>query len=298
VWRALANSRPKQVLQVGLQRRYSQYYQLAKAQTGVNLEVLDGSGRVIRTYKSEEEVVPDKPLPERPESEEKPEVMPKAAGLHRFVWDLRYDKPKLVGSAIFDMGPPDMPMVLPGTYQVRLKAGGQSLTAPVEVKLDPRVTTSATDLRKQFEMMVELRDLLGRAHGTILEIRALREQLRTLKDRLGDTPGGKAVVAAADALDTRVSPFEAELIQVKARSSQDMCNWPTMLNSKIAWLSNVVDSADAAPTRQAQELLAELKARTDAQIGPWKEALAKDVSALNELMQREGIPAVGLVAAR
>ncbi len=274
------------------------YYQLAKAQAGVSLEVLDGSGKVIRTYKSEEEVVPDKPLPERPEPEEKPEVMPKEAGLHRFVWDLRHDKPKLVGSAIFDMGPPDMPMVLPGTYQVRLNAGGQRLTAPVEVKLDPRVTTSAADLRQQFELMVEIRDLLGRAHGTILEIRALRGQLRALKDRLGDSPRGKAVVGAAEALDARMSPYEAELIQLKARSSQDMCNWPTMLNSKIAWLSNVVDSADAAPTRQAQELFAELKARTDAQIGPWKEALARDVSALNELMQKEGIPAVGLVAAR
>jgi hypothetical protein len=147
-------------------------------------------------------------------------------------------------------------------------------------------------------MMVELRDVLGRAHGTILEIRALRSQLRALKDRLGDSPQGKAVVAAAEKLDAKMSPVEGELIQLKARSSQDMCNWPTMLNSKIAWLSNVVDSADAAPTRQAQELFAELKARTDAQVGPWREALAKDVPALNELMQKAGIPAVGLVAAR
>jgi hypothetical protein len=274
------------------------YYQLAKAQAGVSLDILDPTGKVIRTYKSEEEIIPDKPLPEEPEPEEKPEVMAKDAGLHRFVWNLRHDKPKLVGSAIFDMGPPDMPMVLPGTYQVRLNAGGQNVTAPVEVKLDPRVTTSEADLRKQFEMMVDLRDVLGRAHGTILEIRALRAQLRALKDRVGDSPKAKAVLAAADALEARMSPIEAELIQLKARSSQDMCNWPTMLNSKIAWLSNVADSADAAPTRQAQELFAELKARTESQIAPWKETVAKDVPALNELMQKEGIPAVGFVVGR
>ncbi len=274
------------------------YYQLAKAQTGVRLEVLDPGGQVIRTYKSEEEVIPDKPLPEEPEPEEKPEVMPKEAGLHRFVWNLRHDKPKLVGSAIYDMGPPDMPMVLPATYQLRLLAGGQSLTAAVEVKADPRVPTSAADLRQQFDLMVEIRALLGRAHAAILDIRSLRAQLKALKDRVTDSPQGKAVVAAADALDAKMSPLEAELIQLKARSSQDMCNWPTMLNSKIAWLSNVVDSADAAPTRQARELFEELKARTEAQIGPWQEALARDVPALNALMQREGIPAVGFVAAR
>jgi len=124
----------------------------------------------------------------------------------------------------------------------------------------------------------------------------VRQQLHALKGRLGDSARGKAVADAADALDSKMSPLEAGLIQVKARSSQDMCNWPTMLNSKITWLSNVVGSADAAPTRQARELLAELKARTDAQIAPWKEALAKDVAALNALMQEAGVPAVGLPA--
>ena len=104
-------------------------------------------------------------------------------------------------------------------------------------------------------------------------------------------------MAAADALDAKASPLEAGLIQLKARSSQDMCNWPTMLNSKLAWLSNVVDSADAPPTRQALELLTELKAKTEALVGPWKQALARDVPALNELMQKEGVPAVGLAGA-
>jgi photosystem II stability/assembly factor-like uncharacterized protein len=274
------------------------YYSLAKAQPSATLEVRDGSGRVIRTYRSEEEVVPDKPLPERPEPEEKAEVLPKDAGLHRFVWDLRYDKPKLVGSAIFDMGPPDMPMVLPGRYELRLSAGGKSLSAPVEVKLDPRVSASAADLQQQFELMVQLRELLGSAHAGILEMRALRGQLRALRDRLGDSPSGKAVASAAEALDAKLSPLEGELIQLKARSSQDMCNWPTKLNSKLAWLTNVVDSADAAPTRQARELFAELKANAELQLGPWKEILARDVAALNELMRKEGVQAVGLPGVR
>ncbi len=274
------------------------YYQLAQKQTEVSLEVLDGSGKVIRRYKSEEEVIPDKPLPERPEPDEKPDVMPKEAGLHRFVWDLRHDKPKLVGSAIYDMGTPPMPMVLPGTYQVRLSAGGKTLTAPVEVRLDPRVKTSEADLRRQYEMMLDIRDTLARAHEAVLEIRAVRKQLEALKTRVGDSAKGKAVVAAADAIDAKAAPLEAGILQLKARSSQDMCNWPTMLTSKLAWLAAVVDSADAAPTRQAEEFFAELKERTDALVRPWKEALARDVPALNELMQREGVPAVGLAAER
>jgi photosystem II stability/assembly factor-like uncharacterized protein len=273
------------------------YYQLAKKQERVRVEVLDASGKVVRSYKSEEEVVPDKPLPERPERDEKPDVLPKDAGLHRFVWDLRHDRPKLVGSAIFDMGDPDMPMVLPGSYQIRLQAGDQTATAPVEVKLDPRVTTQAAELARQFELMAEIKDALGRSHGAVLEMRALRAQLDALRKRLAGSERGKAVVEAAAALEARFAPLEAELIEVRARSSQDMCNYPTKLSSKLAWLTNVVDGADAAPTRQARELFAELKAKADAQIGPWQELLAQDVPALNELMRKEGIPAVGLPAA-
>jgi phage-related tail protein len=189
-----------------------------------------------------------------------------------------------------------MPMVLPGTYQLRLVAGATTLTAPVEVKLDPRVTTSAAELQQQFELMEGIRDLLGRAHATVLEIRAVRAQLEALRARVGDSDKAGVVRAAADQLEAKMNPLEAQLIQLKARASQDMCNWPTMLNSKIAWLSNVVDSADAAPTRQARELYAELAARTEAQVGPWRELLAKDVKALDELMRREGIPAVGIAS--
>jgi hypothetical protein len=126
----------------------------------------------------------------------------------------------------------------------------------------------------------------------------VRTQLQSLKARLGDSPKAKAIVASADAIDARMSPLEQELIQVKARSSQDMCNYPTMFTSKLAWLSNVVDSADRAPTRQAVEFFGELKARAEAQLEPWSELVSKDLPALNELMQREGIPAVGPALAK
>jgi hypothetical protein len=71
-----------------------------------------------------------------------------------------------------------------------------------------------------------------------------------------------------------------------------------MFTSKLAWLSNVVDRADRAPTRQAVEFFGELKARAEAQLEPWSELVSKDLPALNELMQREGIPAVGPALAK
>jgi hypothetical protein len=275
------------------------YYQLAQAQKDeIALEILDSGGSVLRKYSSREKVIPDKPLPERPERDRTKDLLPTEAGLHRFVWNLRYEEPEFLGSTIFDMGRPDMPMALPGTYQVRLNVAGVTRTAPLEVRLDPRVKTAPEELQRQFELAMQVRELFDRMHGALRQIRGVRAQLKALKERMGDSTQARSVAAAADAIEARMSPLEQELIQVKARSSQDMCNYPTRLTSKLAWLSNVVDSADRAPTQQARELFTELKALAESQLGPWSELMAKDLPALNELMQREGIPAVGPATAR
>jgi photosystem II stability/assembly factor-like uncharacterized protein len=275
------------------------YYQLAQAHKDeITLEILEAGGRLVRKYSSREKVIPDKPLPERPEKDEPKDALPATAGLHRVVWNLRYEEPDFLGSTIFDMGRPDMPMALPGTYQVRLNVAGVVRTAPLEVKADPRVKATPEELRKQFELAMQVRELFERTHRALREIRGVRSQLQALKGRLGDPARAASVVTAADAIEARMAPLEQELIQVKARSSQDMCNWPTRLTSKLGWLSNVVDSADRAPTQQAFELFAELKARAEAQLGPWNELLAKELPSLNELMQREGVPAVGPAPAR
>jgi hypothetical protein len=91
-----------------------------------------------------------------------------------------------------------------------------------------------------------------------------------------------------------MAPAEAELIEVRAKTSQDMCNYPTKLNSKVAWLDNVVDSADTPPTKQSYEFFDLMKGIADKQLAAWKEIVAKDVAALNEWMKKENIPAVAL----
>lgn len=266
------------------------YYLKEEQKEEITLEILDRDASVIRKYSSREKEVEGKPLPERPVPEEKPNVLPSKAGLHRFVWNLRYELPDLVPSAIYDMGPPSGPLVLPGRYQARLTVAGKSYTAPIEVKLDPRVKTPQADLEKQFALGMNIRDLLGRAHAGVLEIRHLRMQLAALRQRLDNDAKARAIAAMAEAIEKKMAPIEADLIEVHARASQDMCNYPTMLNGKIAYLGDVVDSADAAPTQQAYEFFEVLRARTNRQLTAWKEVVARDVTALNERMRRENIP--------
>jgi hypothetical protein len=245
---------------------------------------------VIRTFTSA--VKKKEEAPEEWEQDEEAEHIPAAAGLNRFAWDLRLEPPVKIPAAIYDNGKPTGPLVLPGAYQVRLTVAGKSSSAPFEVKLDPRVKTSGDDLRKQFDLMLKLRDRQDEMNKAILAIRDLRGQLQALEKRLGEREETKSVAAASSNLRKKTSDIEQELIQVNAKATEDEANFPVKLNSKFGYLNRVVDSADAAPTAAEEAVFAELDRQLDAQLAKWRDVLSKDIPGLNDDMRKNNIPLV------
>ncbi len=267
------------------------YYSLKEApKDPIKLELLDAQGKVLRTFTSA--VKKKEEAPEEWEHDEEAEHIPSAAGLNRFAWDLRLEPPVKIPAAIYDNGRPTGPLVLPGAYQVRLTVAGKSSTAPLEVKLDPRVKTSADDLRKQFDLMLKLRDRQDELNKAILAIRDLRVQLLALEKRLGGRDETKSVAEASSNLRKTASDLEQELIQVNAKATEDEANFPVKLNSKFGYLSGVVDSADTAPTAAEEAVFAKLDQQLESQLAKWREVLAKDIPALNDEMRKNNIPLV------
>ena len=272
------------------------YYLKAEATEPIRLEILDPQKNVIRQYSSRQ--------PKKEEAAEEgeeegeaiapEEVLPGDAGMHRFVWDLRYQMPPLVGKAIWDMGKPGTPLALPGAYEVRLTAGGKTLSAPIEVQADPRVNVPRADLEEQLALWLKTRDLLGEIHRTVLDIRAVRPQLTSLRKHLiaSADEKQKALAADVDGIRKKMDAVEAELIEVKAKSSEDMCNYPTKLHNKVAWLMSSIGGGDSAPTASEQEFYEEKRRESDAQINAWKKLLDEDVAALNQKIRGEGIPVI------
>jgi hypothetical protein len=65
----------------------------------------------------------------------------------------------------------------------------------------------------------------------------------------------------------------------------------------LAYLQNVTDSADAAPTAAEDAVFAELAERLEAQLEKWRDVLAKDVPALNDAMRKNNIALIAPAAA-
>jgi photosystem II stability/assembly factor-like uncharacterized protein len=267
------------------------YWLKEKPKEPIKVEILDDHGKTLRTVSS----AVKKEAEETTEFDEDPEIthMPAEAGLNLFVWDLRGQMPVKIPVAIYDNGKPTGPLLLPGTYQVRLAVAGKFYTASIEIKMDPRIKTSPDDLRKQFDLLSKLRDTEDELNKAILGIRDLNNQLQALEKRLGSVKETKAVADSCAELRKKIRAIEEELIQVNATAQEDEANYPTKLNSKLGYVSGVVDSADTAPTRAELEVFAQLDKQLQAELNKWREVLSKDLPALNDSMRKQDVAVVG-----
>jgi hypothetical protein len=214
------------------------------------------------------------------------------AGLNRFVWDMRHADAARFPGMIMWAGDVRGPRAAPGTYQVKLTAGGQTLTQSFEIKRDPRLQTTPEEFQKQLALSLRIRDKLTETHEAVARIRDVKRQLNDLLTRAADQPNAKPVLDAGRALGAKLTAVEEELYQTKNQSSQDPLNFPIKLNNKLAALGGVVSSADAQPTDQSYTLYEELSTKIDAQLRQLEQVMTADLKAFNNLVRTSDIPAV------
>jgi len=263
-------------------------------ETKITLEILDSSGKTIRKYPRQKEASSDNDEEDSFSRDESAGRLPVDAGLNRFVWDLRYEGATKVPKAPLWGGDTNGPKALPGMYQIRLTVLGKSYTAPLEIKVDPRLKMDQQDLTKQFDLLLNIRDKVTETDNAIIQIRDLRDQINTLNTRLKSDARSKVIADAGKALDTKMTVVEEALIQTKAKSGQDVLNFPVRLNNDLVALSGVVGSADSAPTKQSYEVFEMLSKAVDEQLAKWKTILSTDVAAYNNLAKQKEIPALML----
>jgi hypothetical protein len=259
-------------------------------QPKITLDILDASGKVIRHFpKKEEEGEQDEGFgaPDRNAGK-----LPAEAGLNRFVWDLDYEGATKVPHAPLWGGSTSGPRALPGTYQVKLTVLGKSYTAPLEIKADPRLAVTQADLEKQFALLIKIRDKVTETDDAINQIRDLREQMNAINKRLKGDPRAKAIADAGKSLDKKMIEVEEALIQTKAKSGQDVLNFPIRLNNHLVALGGVVASADTAPTKQSYEVFDMLSKAVDEQLAKWKAIVSTDVKSYDDLVKQQEIPAL------
>jgi hypothetical protein len=281
----------------------------------VALEIADAAGHLVRRFSSA-----DRPKPVDPKTLPiptywiRPELqLPADAGMHRFVWDLRYPPPDALRheypiSAVVHDTPPEPlgPYALPGQYQVKLTVGGKTLTQPLTVKMDPRVLTPAEGLAQQLKLASGIAEAMRQDAAALREVKALRGSLAKLvatarEKRLGkDVMDEMAAVSAKAATLAEGGQGEGGAppaapgagVRRRAAATTDL----TQLNEDLAGLLMVVNNTDEVPTTQAQVAGVDLEGRLAGLLGRWRELRGTDLAKLNAGLKRAGLPPVEVAA--
>jgi photosystem II stability/assembly factor-like uncharacterized protein len=265
------------------------------AADGVSLEVLDKGGKTIRTFRSRENAAGDGASERRAFLGPPPSrsIVAAEAGLNRFEWDMRYPDASLPppGTNLFGASVRG-PQVVPGTYQVRLTAGGRTQTQSFEIRKDPRTSTTAEEFAKQFALLTQIHEKLTATHDAIADIIAARADLRAALARAERTPAAAMIAAQGKTLDASLASVQDDLVQMNIRDGNDVLTYPAKLNNLIAALAPVVAATDTAPTAQSYDVFKDLSSRLERRLAALDEIIERDVVAFNKAVEDQHVSAI------
>jgi hypothetical protein len=271
-------------------------YYLPAAASTVKLEILDAKAQLVRSFSNSDK-------PEITDEELRKQLIPlywvsaprrlsTEPGMHRWVWHLHYPPPASTRheypiAAVPHDTPryPLGPTVVPGSYKVQLTVDGKSFTAPLTVKLDPRVKTPVAALQKKEQAETRLATIITRTTQALLQANSIRSQLEKLSPSndatksavaefqkklaaLVGTPGGFFTPPSADATLSRVNgeagtlyqqswsvdaePTSAQMEALDAteRTAADLLKrWTDLKNTSVPELNRALRESQAPEVR-------------------------------------------------
>lgn len=245
-------------------------------QSPVTVEILNASGDVIRRYHSESE-------------SNARQTLKVGLGMNRVIWDLRQAPVMQVrgAPALFRMGGR---IAKPGAYTVRLTAGSEILSAPLEVRLDPRWKVPAEEFVGQDEMLAAIEREVTELNHDVLQIRSVREQIENVFKR----PASDEVAKTGKDLVNRLGQIEDALIQKNPSGGQRAVVEPSRLSSFFNFLHVAINQVLPEITGGENEVYEELSK----EFAGYKTQLAKllgpDLEAYNQLLAKQGISPIAV----
>ncbi len=231
-----------------------------------------------------------------------------SAGVHRTVWDLRYEptyKPRLKttppgrpwvqlnGEGWRPLVTWDLdlwrgqfgPRVVPGAYKVKLIIGAQEFVRDLTVLKDPSTTGSLEDINEQVAFSLELRDAMNLAVTMINDIEDIRAELEAI---LPELKSRQDKITAKQLMDNarNISSALYDIHLTGAR--EDAFRSPMKLYGRLSALASDIGGfgVDFKPTDQQREVYQVLNERLVKAQNAYKKFFEIEVKQLNEQLKK------------
>jgi photosystem II stability/assembly factor-like uncharacterized protein len=263
------------------------YYLRDKSSTPIQLEIFDSEGKLVRRFASDDVLYKTNPndVPIQVEWIRDPKPLLPEAGMHRFVWDLRYAMPKGMRRSFWG---PAGPLAAPGNYTVKLTANGKSSTQPLTIKLDPRVKTPQDALERQFGLASKLASRLGEVSTALQQAGDLRKQIGVRKKEAG---GNAELLSALQELEKKMESAvepdsDAEFglfgLALPGKEHEPL----PRVEGALSRLLIVLDSSDMGPTADAAAASVRWEEAARETLGRWSSFQKDDLEKVNGLLEK------------
>jgi photosystem II stability/assembly factor-like uncharacterized protein len=290
------------------------YYLKSLPADPIALEIRDAQGNLVKRFTSEKPApdtvvknVPDYwfgPLPQ----------LSTNAGLNRFVWNLHYDSPPALqysyygntldyleytisDHAIPGNTPREQtvgPLAVPGQYNVVLIVGGQKLSQPLTIALDPRVHVSRSDLVQQFEAAQRISAGLRSSYTAYTAAAPLRaaiaDRTKILTAALKEKPEATEAKEALSATNNLAAKFDVVI------NGTRLAPGIGPINRDLARIDFMIETGDAAPADAAQIAIHDSCVSLTNKIAQWQELNAKALLTVNALLDRQKLAPLPVAA--
>ena len=213
-------------------------------------------------------------------------------GLNRIAWDLRLGGPEVrrppTPEQIAFGGGSRGPMVLPGTYTVRMTVGGKVYEQPVEVKLDSGVSATTAELQETLDMQVKLRDMQTVINTSLRFLDSVKEQLKqaqTTMKHLAKEPDKDLMKALEDYIK------EVDALQDKLVGRDEGLGFAgrSQVADDIGQLFFTLDT-NFAPTRGQRDYFGEIQPAYRSRMGDVNKFLRETLPQWNEKLRGWNAP--------
>jgi len=280
-------------------------YWLSGSPKSVEVTVQDAQGRLIRRLR-----------PSR------------NAGLNRTAWDLRYEptrevelrttpptnphvweEKRFVGSETrpilyYGINQTRLgPLVVPGTYAVKLVVDGREQTQELEVVKDPNTTGTAAEIQAQHDLLYEIYQEINVVAGLINEIEVMRKQIEDLKKYLATDTSRATAVSQLGELDGELLAVRDTLMQ-RTLEDNDAKSFrgPIQLYLKLMWLAaeigtgagDVSGGVDFAPTKSEIAVHEGLEQRLQQTEQAYRRLKEQVIPQFNTRLMEQGIGAIAI----
>lgn len=219
---------------------------------------------------------------------------PKEKGVNRVVWGMTHEGARLrrppPPEFVEFFGGPRGPQVLPGIYTVKLSIGDKTQEKKIEVKVDPLVNVSATDLQAQLDMAMKLRDMVTTMNDSLRLLDSVKSQAeqieRVAKDRLGDLPADltKSLADYKKQIDT--------LLNDLATGEEDGARAAAKFSDQLNGLFFTVSDGNAGPTPAMRENFAMLQAQLPGKVAEINKFINDNTAKINQALQKNNLPII------